>query len=128
MAKQYRLYKCEVCGNVVQDLVPGAGDLICCDQAMTELAEKTADSATEKHVPVITKVDGGYDVVVGSTLHPMTDEHYIMWIELQLDNLVLRQYLNPGDEPKAHFDFSGSADQIWAREYCNIHGQWKGGM
>jgi superoxide reductase len=95
---------------------------------MVELEEKTADSATEKHVPVITSVDGGYDVVVGSTLHPMTEEHYIQWIELQLDNLVLRQYLNPGDEPKAHFDFTGSADQIWAREHCNIHGQWKGGL
>ena len=126
MAERYKLYKCEVCGNIVQVLVDGGGELVCCGQPMNKLDEKTADAATEKHVPVITKTADGYEVVVGSTLHPMTAEHYIQWIELQLDNLVLRQYLEPGMEPKARFSFSGEAKEVYAREHCNLHGQWKG--
>ena len=86
--------------------------------------EKTADAATEKHVPVIQKIDGGYKVTVGSTLHPMEEKHYIEWIELLTDGKAYRQFLNPGDAPEAAFNVQ--ADSVTAREYCNVHGLWKG--
>lgn len=126
MAERNTVYKCEVCGNVVGGLIHGGGTLVCCGQNMTAMNEKTADSATEKHVPVVTKTADGFDVVVGSTLHPMTAEHWIQWIELQIGNTLLRQYLKPGDEPRARFVWSGKADTVIAREYCNLHGLWRG--
>jgi superoxide reductase len=91
---------------------------------MALLDEKTADAATEKHVPVIEKIDGGYKVTVGSTLHPMTEEHYIQWIELLADSKAYRQFLSPSDEPIATFNVE--ADNVSAREHCNLHGLWKG--
>ena len=81
MSKQLDIFKCEVCGNIVELLHVGDGELHCCGQPMNHLVEKTADRSTEKHVPVIEKVEGGYQVTVGTTLHPMNDEHYIEWIE-----------------------------------------------
>lgn len=123
MAKKMGVFKCELCGNIVEVYIEGGGTLSCCGQSMTYMEEKTADSATEKHVPVIEKVDGGYKVTVGSTLHPMTDEHSILWIELIADNQVLRSYLKPGDQPVAFF--KTDAQKVVAREYCNLHGHWK---
>lgn len=124
MAKQYGVYKCEICGNIVEVLHGGAGELVCCGESMTLLDEKTADSSTEKHVPVIEKTSDGYKVTVGSTLHPMKEEHYIEWIELIADGVSYRQYLKPGDDPVAGFCISASS--VSAREYCNVHGLWKG--
>jgi superoxide reductase len=118
------VYKCEKCGNIVTLSHVGGGTLECCGQAMVLLEEKTADIKTEKHVPVIEKTDNGYKVTVGSTLHPMEDKHYIEWIEIIADNRIYRQYLKPGDEPIAVF--CKNADNITAREYCNVHGLWKG--
>ncbi len=123
MAKRLEVYKCELCGNIVEVLDAGAGTLVCCGQNMTKLEEKTADSATEKHVPVIEKVDGGYKVTVGSTLHPMVDEHWIQWIELIADGISYKQFLNPGDKPEAFFCVA-EAKEVCAREYCNLHGLW----
>jgi len=120
------VYKCEECGNIVEVVNVGGGTLVCCGQNMTLLQEKTADSATEKHVPLIEKTADGYIVTVGSTLHPMTAEHWINWIELIVDGVVLRKELSPGDEPKAVFPYSGEGKNISAREYCNLHGLWKG--
>ncbi len=117
------VYKCELCGNIVEMLHPGGGELICCGKPMTLMDEKNADSATEKHVPVIEKIDSGYKVTVGSTLHPMADEHYIQWIELLVDGKACRQFLKPGDAPVAEFCTEGK--KISAREYCNVHGLWK---
>lgn len=117
------IYKCELCGNVVGMINPGSGELNCCDQAMSLLKEKSADSATEKHVPVIEKNADGYTVTVGSTPHPMTEAHYIQWIELLADGKVYRADLQPGDEPRAFFCVKAS--QVSAREYCNLHGLWK---
>ncbi len=124
MAERLEIYHCELCGNIVEVLHGGAGELVCCGQAMVKLAENTTDAATEKHVPVIEKVDGGYKVKVGDVAHPMLDKHYIEWIELLADGKAYRQFLNPGDAPEAVFCVE--ADSVSAREYCNLHGLWKG--
>ncbi len=124
MAKKLQVYKCMVCGNIVEVLHGGAGELVCCGQPMELLEEKTADAATEKHVPVIEKVDGGIKVKVGSVPHPMEEKHYIEWIEILADGKAYRQFLNPGDTPEAVFSIE--ADSVSAREHCNVHGLWKG--
>ncbi|MDN5353035.1 MAG: superoxide reductase [Clostridiales bacterium] len=121
--KKLDVYKCELCGNIVEVAHVGGGTLVCCGQNMTLLDEKSADSATEKHVPVVEAVEGGYKVTVGSTLHPMKEEHYIEWIELILENKTLIAFLKPGDDPIAFFKTDEKA--IKAREYCNLHGLWK---
>lgn len=117
------VYKCALCGNMVEVVGIGAGTLTCCGKAMDLLDEQTADSSTEKHVPVIEKIDGGYKVTVGSTLHPMVDDHWIEWIELNADDISYRKFLNSGDAPEAVFTVD--ADQVSAREHCNKHGLWK---
>ncbi len=124
MAKRLEVYKCEMCGNIVEVLDGGAGTLVCCGKPMTLLQEKTADAANEKHVPVIEKADGKITVKVGSVPHPMEEAHYIEWIELLADGKAYRQFLKPGDEPKAVFEIT--SDSVSAREYCNKHGLWKG--
>ena len=124
MAEKLQIYKCSVCGNIVEVLHGGAGQLVCCGKPMEQLDEKTADATTEKHVPVIEKIDGGYKVKVGSVSHPMQDEHYIEWIELLADGRAYRHFLEPGREPEAVFNIE--ADSVSAREYCNVHGLWKG--
>jgi superoxide reductase len=123
MAKKLQIYKCMMCGNIVEVLHGGAR-LVCCGTTMKLLDEKTADAATEKHVPVIEKIDGGYRVKVGSVPHPMQDDHFIEWIELLTDGKAYRQFLEPGDEPEAIFNVGGNS--VGAREYCNVHGLWKG--
>lgn len=124
MAKKLEIYKCEKCGNMVEVLFVGGGQLVCCGQPMTLLEEKTADAATEKHVPLIEKIDGGYKVTVGSTIHPMTDEHHIEWIELLADGASYKKFLEPTAEPVAVFMVD--AAEVSAREHCNLHGLWKG--
>src|SRR5210317_1358114 len=123
MAKKTEVYKCDICGNIVELLHAGQGTLVCCGQNMTLQAENTVDAAQEKHVPVIEKIDGGYKVTVGSVAHPMEDKHYIEWIELIAGDKAYRQFLNPGDAPEAVFMIDAS--QVTAREYCNLHGHWK---
>jgi len=123
MAAKLAVYKCQACGNIVEVLHGGDGELVCCGQPMAKLTEQTADAATEKHVPVIETIDGGYKVTVGSSLHPMADDHYIEWIELLADGKAYRQFLSPGDEPIA--TFSVEAVSVSAREHCNKHGLWK---
>jgi len=123
MAEQLQVYKCELCGNIVEVLHGGAGELVCCGQAMTLLTENTVDAAKEKHVPVIEKLDNGYKVSVGEVAHPMEEKHYIEWIELIADGIAYRQFLNPGDKPEAVFNVSAAS--VSAREYCNLHGLWK---
>ena len=124
MAKKLEVYKCAVCGNIVEVLHGGDGELVCCEQPMQLLQEKTADAAKEKHVPVIEKIDGGYKVKVGSVPHPMLPEHFIEWIELLADGKAYRQFLEPGAAPEA--DFCVKASSVSAREHCNVHGLWKG--
>ncbi len=123
MTKKLEIYKCEKCGNIVEVLHTGAGELVCCGAPMKLLTESTADQATEKHVPVIEKTADGITVKVGSVDHPMEEKHYIEWIQVIVDGISYRQFLNPGEKPQASFKVSGA--NITAREYCNIHSLWK---
>ena len=124
MTTRLEVYKCSVCGNIVEVMHASGGTLTCCGQSMALLTENTVDAATEKHVPVVEKIDGGYRVKVGSVTHPMEEKHYIEWIELVHGDSVHRAYLKPGMEPEAIF--AVDAADVQAREYCNLHGHWKG--
>ena len=124
MAEKLQIYKCAACGNIVEILHGGDGELTCCGEPMSRLTEQTADAATEKHVPVIEKTDGGYKVKVGSVPHPMEEKHFIEWIELLADGKAYRQFLEPGSAPEAIFGVE--AESVTAREHCNVHGLWKG--
>ena len=126
MTKKKGIYKCEICGNVVEVLQDGKGDLVCCGKPMVYFEEKTADSSTEKHVPFIQETEDGYLVKVGeNTAHPMTEAHYIQWIELNVDGMSYKAFLNPNDKPEAEFKVPKGKD-VFAREYCTLHGVWKG--
>ena len=123
MAEQLQVYKCEACGNIVEVLHGGEGELVCCGKPMVLIKENTVDAAKEKHVPVIEKIEGGYKVKVGSVPHPMEEKHYIEWVELIADGKAYRQFLKPGQTPEAIFKID--AANVSAREYCNLHGLWK---
>ena len=118
------LYKCEICGNVVEVVHEGAPALVCCDENMKLLVAKTEDKGNEKHVPVITETDNGVLVKVGDVKHPMEEKHYIKFIEVITDDMVYRKELKPGQEPEAEFNVD-IADVYMAREYCTIHALWK---
>jgi superoxide reductase len=122
MPKLLEVYKCDLCGNIVEVVHGGGSNLVCCGQDMTLQTENTVDAAKEKHVPVIEAVAGGVKVTVGSVLHPMEEKHYIEWIEIVADGKAYRQFLKPGQTPEAFFPVS--AVSLTAREYCNLHGQW----
>ena len=122
MPKLLEVYKCPICGNIVEMLHAGPGALVCCGQNMDLMTENTTDAATEKHVPVIEMGNGTITVKVGSVPHPMEPAHFIEWVELIADGKVYRQQLNPGDAPEATFPIS--ATSVTAREYCNLHGHW----
>ncbi len=123
MTERMQVYKCEICGNIVEMLHGGKGELVCCGQPMKLMTENTVDAAYEKHVPVMEKTGSGFKVKVGSVAHPMEEKHYIEWIEIIAGDKLYRKWLNPGDVPEATFDID--ADSVIAREYCNIHGHWK---
>ncbi len=123
MAERLEVYKCNSCGIIVEVLNGGGGELVCCGEPMALMTENTVDAAKEKHVPVVEKVDGGYKVAVGSVAHPMEEKHFIEWVELIADGKAYRQFLKPGDVPEAFFAIN--AQQVSAREYCNLHGLWK---
>ncbi|MFP4022507.1 MAG: desulfoferrodoxin [Candidatus Paceibacterota bacterium] len=123
MTKLKQIYKCNVCGNIVEVLHTGFGELVCCGQAMQLQEEKDEDEGQEKHVPVIERTEKGIKVKVGDVPHPMEEEHFIEWIEVSVDGRYCRKFLKPGDSPEAEFDING--ENISAREYCNVHGLWK---
>lgn len=123
MAERLEVYKCEVCGNIVEVLHEGAGELVCCGEPMKLLVEGAVDAAREKHVPVIEKTAGGIKVKVGSAPHPMEEKHFIEWIEVIADGKAYHQFLKPGEAPEATFNIA--AQQLTVREHCNIHGLWK---
>jgi len=123
MTERLQIYRCAVCGNIVMVLHAGKGTLMCCDQPMQLLEEKTEDVGKEKHVPVIEKTDAGVRVKVGSVAHPMEENHYIEWIELTTGNETFLKFLKPGETPEA--EFRVKADKFTVREYCNVHGLWK---
>ncbi len=122
MPKRLEVYKCSICGNIVEVMHAGAGALVCCGKNMELMTENTVDAATEKHVPVIEKGDGTVTVKVGSVTHPMEEVHYIEWIELIADEKVYRKFLKPGEKPETTFHVT--AEKVTAREYCNLHGLW----
>lgn len=123
MTKLLEIYKCEVCGNMVEMVHASVGQLVCCGKPMKKQEENTVDAAKEKHIPVVAKSDCGYTVTVGSVPHPMEEKHYIEWIELVADGKAYRQFLKPGEKPSA--EFCANSTQVTAREYCNLHGLWK---
>jgi len=124
MAERLEVYKCEVCGNIVEILCGRGGTLVCCGADMTLLKENSVDAAIEKHVPVVAKTADSVTVKVGEAAHPMLEKHYIEWVEIIADGKVYRQFLNPEDAPEATFNIA--ADAVTARAYCNLHGLWKG--
>lgn len=121
MTEKIQLYKCEICGNIVEVVHSGKGELVCCGQPMNLIQEKTQDEGYEKHLPVIEKTDSGFKVKVGYIEHPMTEEHYIEFIEIFSENKTHRRFLEPGDKPEAIFNID-TIDQV--RIYCNVHGAW----
>ncbi len=128
MTKKREVYICKKCGNIVEVLHEGAGKLFCCGEEMVLFEEKTADTSKEKHVPFIKREGNKYVVLVGeNALHPMEEKHYIEWIELVVDGIIYRKFLNPGDKPEAIFEVP-EGKEVSAREYCNIHGLWKGSL
>ncbi len=124
MAERLQIYKCDKCGNIVEVLHGGEGELVCCGEPMKLFVENTVDAAKEKHVPVVEKARGGIKVKVGSVPHPMEEKHYIEWVEIIVDGKAYREFLKPGSAPEAVFDIK--AEGVTAREYCNLHGLWKG--
>ena len=123
MAERLEVYKCDLCGNIVEVMHGGAGELVCCGQPMKLFVANTVDAAKEKHVPAIEKTADGFKVKVGSVAHPMEEKHYIEWIEVISGGKTYRQFLKPGEAPEATFCID--AHQVTAREYCNLHGLWK---
>lgn len=124
MTKVKEIYKCNICGNIVEVVHAGVGELVCCGEPMEKLEAKTEDSSVEKHVPYIEKTTDGILVKVGQNQdHPMEEKHYIEWIQIIADGVAYRKFLEPGDKPQAEFKIK--ADKISAREYCNVHGLWE---
>lgn len=124
MTKVNEVYRCPICGNVIEVTSAGGGELVCCGKPMRLMKENSEDAAVEKHVPVVEKTATDYVVKVGSTEHPMTAEHFIEWVELISGDKVYRQNLKPGEKPEAAFNVS-DLGEVTARAYCNLHGLWK---
>ncbi|PIN86720.1 desulfoferrodoxin [Candidatus Woesearchaeota archaeon CG10_big_fil_rev_8_21_14_0_10_44_13] len=124
MTELNQIYKCSVCGNMVEVVHASGGQLVCCGKEMIPLKENSTDASQEKHVPVIEKTKDGFKVKIGSVPHPMEEVHHIEWIELIADGISYRRFLKPGGKPEAVFCIA--AKKIAAREYCNLHGLWKG--
>lgn len=123
MSKVNEIYKCEICGNIVEVVHPAGGTLVCCGKPMNLREENVVEAAVEKHIPVVNKIEGGVHVVVGAVEHPMQDAHYIEWIEVVTTNNVYRKNLKPSEKPEATFYFE--EEVVSVREYCNLHGLWK---
>ncbi len=122
MIAKSQVYRCSVCGNMVEVVAVGGGTLVCCGQPMDLQQENTSDGAVEKHVPEYTHQNGVVKVVVGSVVHPMLENHYIQWIEVITAKEVYRKYLKAGEEPVAEFAIQEPVLKV--REYCNLHGLW----
>ena len=118
-------YICKHCGNIIAYVENKGVPVICCGEPMSKLEPKTADSALEKHVPVI-QVEGNLvTVTVGSTEHPMVENHFIQWIVLETKQGRQRKQLQPGQKPQAVFALTEGDEAVAAYEYCNLHGLWK---
>jgi len=126
MAVEGRYYRCRVCGNLVYVVHPGEGALVCCGQDMELVEPKTGDPSEEKHVPYVEEVAEGYVVKVGKEVeHPMNDDHRIVFVELKVDGVSHFKFFSAGEPPKVLFKVE-KGKEVEAREYCNLHGLWKG--
>ncbi len=126
MTQLNQIYRCNVCGNIVEVLHTGVGELVCCGQPMELLQAKTEDEGLEKHVPVIEKTDKGFKVKVGSVPHPMEEKHYIEWVSVEIAGRQGRKFFKPGEPPEAEFFYPiNEITEVKAREYCNVHGLWR---
>lgn len=123
VTRQNEVYKCAICGNMVEVVHVGGGELVCCGQPMILQVENTVDASKEKHVPVLEVSGEKVTVKVGAVEHPMIPEHFIEWIEVITKARVYRKYLNPGEAPAAEFTIN--EEVIEARAYCSLHGLWK---
>lgn len=123
MTEKLQIWKCEVCGNIVEMVHEGKGELVCCGKPMKLYTENTLDAAKEKHVPVVEASGGNIKVTVGSVAHPMEEKHYIEWIEIIADGKAYRQFLKPGEAPEATFTMDAASFTV--RAYCNLHGLWR---
>jgi superoxide reductase len=123
MTERNQIWKCEICGNIIDVVHSGVGQLVCCGQPMVLMeSQYTEAGGYEKHLPIVEVEGNKYTVKVGSVEHPMIDAHWIEWIALDTVDGVLRKYLNPGEKPMAVFTTKSKV--IQAREYCNLHGHW----
>jgi superoxide reductase len=123
MTQKKEVYKCNFCGNIVEVLHPGVGELVCCGQPMEKMVEKSQEEGLEKHLPVVESDGQKVTIKIGSIAHPMEEKHFIEWIEIETADRCLRKFLKPGDAPEAEFELSATDFQV--RAYCNIHGLWK---
>ena len=124
MTKINAIYKCKICGNIVEMVHTGEGELVCCRQPMEIQEEKNQNEGMEKHIPVVSKTEKGYLVKVGSVIHPMEENHYIEWIEIILGGKIYRKFLTSDQEPIAEFILDTKEENVIARAYCNVHGLW----
>lgn len=119
------VYKCEVCGNIVEVVHAGGGTLVCCGKEMVLQKENVIEASREKHFPVIEREGNKVKVKVGEIPHPMEEAHYIEWIEILIDGVSYKKFLKPGEAPEAEFYLLTESKEIIARAYCNLHGLWK---
>ncbi len=119
------VYKCEVCGNIVEVTHAGGGTLVCCGKDMILQEENTVDASIEKHVPVVEIENNKVKVKIGEVAHPMEETHYIEWIEILVDGRSYKKFLQPGEAPEAEFYLPDEVKEVIVREYCNLHGLWK---
>ena len=124
MTEKFQIYKCKICGNIIEVLHEGAGELVCCGQPMNLIPSKTQEEGNEKHKPIIKANAEGVTIKVGSIPHPMEEEHYIEWIEIFTDKGRAKKFLKPGEPPEIKFPIKTQIEQISARAYCNVHGLW----
>ncbi|SMB78794.1 superoxide reductase [Desulfonispora thiosulfatigenes DSM 11270] len=122
MKSKVSFFRCEICGNIVELIKNGGGELVCCGQPMVKLEANTTEAAYEKHIPVVTKKDNQIHVDVSSVPHPMTEAHFIEWVVVVTDDTVERIALSPNDEPKI---VTCDKDDVEVYAYCNLHGLWK---
>lgn len=120
-----KFFKCNVCGNVVELIVKGGGQLVCCNESMELLVPKEQEAGNEKHLPVANMEGNQLSVKVGSIEHPMEEAHHIEFIVIKYNNHVERKNLKYTDKPEAVFTINEECDEIEIYEFCNLHGLWK---
>ena len=124
MSNNKKFYICEHCGNLVEVINDAGVPMKCCGQNMTKLEAGSQEASHEKHIPVVNIEGNVVKVKVGSALHPMAEEHSILWVYLQTDKGGQRKELSPGESPEVEFALSGEKP-LAVYAYCNLHGLWK---